>query len=170
MYMEDRIQVRSKKYKKLQHRSLLVLLTIKERWSSSIVCVNGIEFTSKAMLVWRKESSARLNAIQLPRPSQNSFIESLIVKVRNGCLVQHWFRLLEKAKWKIDKWREQCNNARSHSFLNYLPWRYWSEGCLNWNFDSASGINSGERSERFHHHFDWFLYTLAVVSLLPIDK
>jgi len=121
--MEERIQVRSKKYKKLQHRPLLVLLTIKERWSSSIVCVNGIEFTSKAMLVWRKESSARLNAIQLPRPSQNSFIESLIVKVRNGCLVQHWFRLLEKAKWKNDKWRQHAT-IYDHTVLGYLPWQY----------------------------------------------
>lgn len=82
----------------------------------SIVGVNGIGFTSKAMFFWRKESSLRLNVIQLTRPSQNSSIGSLIVKVRNECLAQHWFRLLEEAKWKIDKWREQCNNLRSHSF------------------------------------------------------
>ena len=81
----------------------------------SIARGNGIGFTNKAMVFWRRESSVRLNVIQLARFSQNFFIESLIVKVRNECLIPHWLRLIEEAKRKIDKWREQCNKERSRS-------------------------------------------------------
>jgi hypothetical protein len=39
VYVEERIQVRSKKYKKPQHPPLLVPLTINEFWSMDFVSV-----------------------------------------------------------------------------------------------------------------------------------
>lgn len=42
MYVEERIQVRRKKYKKSQHPPLLVLLTINECWSIGFVTVQQV--------------------------------------------------------------------------------------------------------------------------------
>ncbi|MBT7561188.1 MAG: transposase [Proteobacteria bacterium] len=42
-------------------------------------------------------------------------------KLRTEFLNQYWIRLLDKAGWKINKWREHYNNVRPHSSLGYLP-------------------------------------------------
>lgn len=86
----------------------------------SITCDNGSEFTSKAMFFWAKELNIKQNFIQLGKPTQNAFVESLNGKFRNECLKQHWFRSLAEARYEIDKWREHYNHVRPHSSLNYL--------------------------------------------------
>jgi putative transposase len=88
---------------------------------ASIVSDNGPEFTGKAMFDWAEESGTRQAFIQPGKPTQNAFVESLTGKFRNECLNQHWFRSLEHAKEKIDRWREHYNQVRPHSTLGYLP-------------------------------------------------
>lgn len=85
-----------------------------------IVCDNGPEFTCKAMFFWQKESHVKLAFIQLGKPTQNAFIESLNGKFRNECLNQNWFRSIDEAKRTIDLWRDHYNTIRPHSSLNYL--------------------------------------------------
>ncbi len=84
---------------------------------AKIVCDNGIEFTSKAMFFWSKESQVELRFIQPGKPTQNAFVESLNGKFRNECLNQHWFRTMEEARYEIDLWREHYNTIRPHSAL-----------------------------------------------------
>jgi putative transposase len=62
-----------------------------------IICDNGMEFNSKAMLFWSRESSVKLGFIQLGKPTQNAFVESLNRKFRSECLNRHWFRTKEDA-------------------------------------------------------------------------
>jgi putative transposase len=86
----------------------------------SIVCDNGTEFTSKAMFFWSGENNVKLDFIQPGKPTQNAFIESLNGKFRDNCLSLHWFKSMEDAKEKIDTWRNDYNNVRPHSSLNYM--------------------------------------------------
>ncbi|GGF67653.1 hypothetical protein GCM10011338_19840 [Alteromonas lipolytica] len=91
-----------------------------------VICDNGTEFTSTAMIFWSKETGVELGfsggiTIQPGKPTQNAFVESLNGKFRNECLNQHWFRTLDEARCEIDLWREHYNNVRPHSSLNFLP-------------------------------------------------
>ena len=83
-----------------------------------VICDNGTEFTSKAMFFWRKETGVSLGFIQPGKPTQNAFVESLNGKFRNECLNQHRFRTMDKARYEIYLWREQCNIIRPHSSMD----------------------------------------------------
>ena len=54
--------------------------------SKTIVCDNGLEFTSKAILLWAKKAGVKLRFIQPGKPTQNAFIESFNGKFRDYCL------------------------------------------------------------------------------------
>ena len=86
-----------------------------------IVVDNGTEFTSKVMFEWTEGNGTKLQFIQLGKPTQNAFVESLNGKFRNECLNQHWFRSLDEATQTISDWREHYNAIRPHSSLGYLP-------------------------------------------------
>jgi putative transposase len=86
----------------------------------SITCDNGTEFTSKAMFFWSQETQVKLNFIQPGKPTQNAFVESFNGRFRDACLNQHWFRILQEARYEVAKWQHHYNNERPHSSLNYL--------------------------------------------------
>lgn len=87
----------------------------------SITCDNGTEFTSKALFFWSKDEKVKLNFIQPGKPTQNAFVESFNGKFRDHCLNQHWFRSIDEARGLIDNWRQDYNEIRPHSSLNYQP-------------------------------------------------
>lgn len=70
---------------------------------NSIVCDNGTETTSKAMLFWSRQTG--LGFIPVGKPTQNTFVESFNGKFSEECLNRHWFRKIEEAWVKIDQWR-----------------------------------------------------------------
>ena len=61
----------------------------------------------------------KLHFIQPGKPTQNAFVESFNGRLRDGCLNQQWFQSLEDAREIIDAWREDYNQIRPHSALNY---------------------------------------------------
>ena len=54
------------------------------------------------------------------KPTDNAFIESFNGSFRDECLNAHWFLSLMDAKEKIETWRQDYNEFRPHSSLNYL--------------------------------------------------
>lgn len=49
------------------------------------------------MFLWSKETGVELGFIQLGKPTQNSFVESLNGKLRNEYLNQDWFKTMDEA-------------------------------------------------------------------------
>ena len=92
-----------------------------------IVCDNGPEFRSKAMLKWAETNGVELCFIQPGKPTQNAFVESLNGKMRTECLDRHLFIDLLEAKKIIEDWQEHYNEKRPHSALNYLTPREFIE-------------------------------------------
>ena len=84
-----------------------------------IVSDNGTELTSKAVLQWAAYRRIEWHYITPGRPSENGFTESLNGKIRDECLNEHWFDNLREAKEIIESWRQDYNNVRPHSSLNY---------------------------------------------------
>ncbi len=83
----------------------------------TIVCDNGTEFTSRAMLKWAEAHARGLHFITPGRPTENPYVESFIGKFRYECLRQHWFDDLVDARAKIEIWREDYNHVRPHRSL-----------------------------------------------------
>jgi len=61
-----------------------------------------------------------LKLIQPGKPTQNGFIESFNGRFTDEYLNEHWFKDLNQARDIISDWRQDYNERRPHSTLNYL--------------------------------------------------
>jgi putative transposase len=87
----------------------------------AIVLDNGPEFRGRALAAWSEERGVRLEFIQPGKPGQNSYVESFNGRLRDECLNANWFTSLSDARRKIETWRQDYNQHRPHSSLDYLP-------------------------------------------------
>ena len=85
----------------------------------AIRCDNGPEFASRHFLAWCEQRRIGLVHIQPGRPMQNGHVESFNGRLRDECLNANWFATLADARTKIEAWREDYNEQRPHSSLNY---------------------------------------------------
>ena len=85
----------------------------------SIRCDNGPEFTSRHFLAWCEQRRIGLLHIQPGRPMQNGHGESFNGRLRDECLNANWFATMADARQKIEAWRQDYNEQRPHSSLNY---------------------------------------------------
>ena len=79
----------------------------------------GPEFTGKALDQWAYEHGVQLKLIQPGKPTQNAYVESFNGKFRDECLNEHWFQSLAHARAIIQAWRQDYNEQRPHSMLDY---------------------------------------------------
>ena len=79
----------------------------------------GPEFTGKALDQWACRHGVQLKLIQAGKPTQNAFIESFNGRFRDECLNDHWFTSLAEARILIAAWRQDYNQHRPHSALDY---------------------------------------------------
>ena len=87
----------------------------------AIVVDNGPEFRGRALAAWSEERGVRLEFIQPGKPVQNAYVESFNGRLRDECLNANWFTSLSDARRKIESWRQDYNQQRPHSSLNYMP-------------------------------------------------
>jgi len=80
---------------------------------------NGPEFTGSAMDAWACSRGVGLHFIEPGRPSQNGHMESFNGRLRDECLNENWFLGLDDARRIIEEWRNDYNENRPHSALNY---------------------------------------------------
>ena len=85
----------------------------------SIRCDNGPELTSRHFLAWCLERKIELVHIQPGKPTQNAQVESFHGRLREECLQVSWFYNLFDARKKIAQWRQEYNEERPHSSLDY---------------------------------------------------
>ncbi len=79
----------------------------------------GPEFTCRALDQWAFKHGVELRLIQPGKPTQNGFIESFNGRFRDECLNEHWFSDILHAREIINDWRQDYNESRPHSSLNY---------------------------------------------------
>jgi len=80
---------------------------------------HGPEFTGRALDQWAYEHGVQLKLIQPGKPTQNAYIESFNGKFRDECLNEHWFQSLAHVRAVIQAWRQDYNEQRPHSMLDY---------------------------------------------------
>jgi putative transposase len=80
---------------------------------------NGPEFVSRAVDQWAYEQGLQWHTIQPGRPMENGYVESFNGRFRDECLNENWFRDLADAREKITQWKQDYNEKRPHSSLQY---------------------------------------------------
>jgi transposase InsO family protein len=80
---------------------------------------NGPEFVAKAVCQWLGSCSCQTLFINPGSPWENGYIESFIDKLRDECLNREIFRNGKEAQAIVENWRQEYNNYRSHSSLDY---------------------------------------------------
>jgi putative transposase len=105
----------------LRVRRVLDRLASERGLPEAIVVDNGPEFRGRALTAWSEQRGVRLEFIQPGKPAQNAYIESFNGRLRDECLNANWFTSLSDARQKIETWRQDYNEQRPHSSLNYLP-------------------------------------------------
>ena len=80
---------------------------------------NGPEFVAKAVCQWLESSSCQTLFINPGSPWENGYIESFIDKLRDECLNREIFRNGKQAQAIVENWRQEYNNYRPHSSLDY---------------------------------------------------
>lgn len=78
---------------------------------------NGSEFISKALDKWAYDNGVELDFSRPGKPTDNPFIESFNGSFRDECLNVNWFLSLEDAQEKIERWRQEYNEDRTHTAL-----------------------------------------------------
>ena len=81
---------------------------------------NGSEFTSRAMLRWGAERDVNLHFIDPGKPTQNAQIESLNGRIRDEFFNVSGFVSIFEVRQRALTWKEDYNNVRLHSSLDYL--------------------------------------------------
>lgn len=102
----------------------------------TVRCDNGPEFTSRHFLAWCEERRIGLVHIQPGRPMQNGYVESFNGRLRDEGLNANWFATLMDARQKIESWREEYNNERPHSSLDYRTPREFA--AIQWSKERES--------------------------------
>jgi putative transposase len=105
----------------LRVRRVLDRIASERGLPEAIVLDNGPEFRGRALAAWSEERRVRLEFIQPGKPAQNAYAESFNGRLRDECLNANWFTSLSDARRKIESWRQDYNQQRPHSSLNYLP-------------------------------------------------
>jgi putative transposase len=105
----------------LRVRRVLDRVAAERGLPEAIVLDNGPEFRGRALAAWSQERGVRLEFIQPGKPVQNAYVESFNARLRDECLNANWFTSLSDARRKIENWRQDYNQQRPHSSLNYLP-------------------------------------------------
>jgi putative transposase len=105
----------------LRVRRVLDRIASERGLPEAIVVDNGPEFRGRALAAWSEERGVRLEFIQPGKPVQNAYVESFNGRLRDECLNANWFPSLSAARRKIETWRQDYNQQRPHSSLNYLP-------------------------------------------------
>jgi len=71
-----------------------------------IIVDNGPEFLSRVVDQWAYENGVEFHFIEPGKPTQKVYIESFNGKLRDECLNQNWFLILNDARRIIEETRE----------------------------------------------------------------
>jgi putative transposase len=82
---------------------------------------NGPEFIAKEIRRWLCQASVGTLYIQKGSPWENGYVESFNGKLRDELLNRELFLSVTEARHVLDAWREEYNERRPHSSLNWQP-------------------------------------------------
>jgi putative transposase len=110
------------------------IVGLRGRPPSKIRLDDGPELVSRILDHWAYRHGVTLDFSRPGKPTDNSYIESFNVRLRDECLNTHWFLSLADARAKIEAWRRDYNDCRPHTSLGLQTPA---------EFASSAGVNPG---------------------------
>jgi len=101
---------------------------------------NGPEFIAYAIQDWLKEREVKTIYIKPGSPWENGHIESFHDKLRDECLNRELFGSLLEAQIILEQWRNEYNDQRPHSSLDYLTPSEYARSASDAGLQSAYGL------------------------------
>ena len=92
---------------------------------------NGPEFVAKLVRDWLSQAKVGTLFIAKGSPWENGYVESFNARLRDELLNRELFLSVTEAQWVIDRWRNDFNNHRPHSSLNYQTPAAFAAGCAD---------------------------------------
>ena len=80
---------------------------------------NGPEFIAKEIRRWLDRASVVTLHIQKASPWENGYVESFNGRLRDELLNRELFLSLPEARYVLDEWRQEYNERRPHSGLDW---------------------------------------------------
>ena len=107
---------------------------------------NGPEFVSRAVDQWAYEQGLQWHTIQPGRPMENGYVESFNGRFRDECLNENWFSDLGDAREKIARWKQDYNEERPHSSLQYrTPVEFAAQSAVSFYPDGVGqGVSNAD--------------------------
>jgi len=94
----------------------------------TIRCDNGPEFAGRVLDQWAFFNQVELDFSRPATPTDNAYIESFNVRLRQELLNASWFTSLAEARACMEAWRKEYNEERPHTALNNrTPKQYLAE-------------------------------------------
>jgi len=118
-------------------------LRLQGRLPQCIRMDNGPEFTGKALDAWAHTHNVRLDFIRPGKPMDNGHIESFNGKMRDECLNQNVFLSLADARDSLERWRDDYNQSRPHSSLDWMSPEEYYERHQPYNPTGSTNSNLG---------------------------
>ena len=123
-----------------QQVALALSQVVAERGTpQSITADNGSEFAGKVMDGWTYQHGVQLEFVRPGKPIDNGYIESFNGRLRDECLNAETFFDLSDVREKLERWRVDYNQVRSH---NALGDRSPEEYADNWKQSSAASLRT----------------------------
>ncbi len=98
---------------------------------------NGPEFVSHAVDQWAYEQGPQWHTIQPGRPTENGYVESFNGRFRDECLNENWFSSMADARERIAQWKQDYNELRPHSSLQYRTPMEFAQQSASFYVDEA---------------------------------
>ena len=108
---------------------------------------NGPEFVAKRVRKWLNQADVGPLYIAKVSPWENGYVESFNARFRDELLNRELFLSVTEAQWVIDRWRNNYNQHRPHSSLDYQTPAAFAAGCANYARPTAS-VRQHSRSTR----------------------
>jgi putative transposase len=102
---------------------------------------NGPEFVSRTVDQWAYEQGLQWHTIQPSRPMENGYVERFNGRFRDECLNENWFGDLADAREKIAQWKQDYNEQRPHSSLQYrTPVEFAAQSAASFYTATGTGM------------------------------
>ncbi|RYF15678.1 MAG: transposase, partial [Oxalobacteraceae bacterium] len=81
---------------------------------------NGPDFSWRALDRGAYDNGVTQDFSRPGTPTDNAFVEWFNGSLRDGCVNAHWFLSIADGRAKIEAWRRNYNESRSHTSLGWM--------------------------------------------------
>lgn len=152
----------------VQVKRILDSIVLFHGYPAAIRTDQGPKFTCRVLDQWAFEHGVELRLIQLGKPTQNGLIDSFNGRFRDECLNEHWFSDIIHAREIINDRRQDYNECRPHSSLDYQTPAEFAVGWRNGKYEEKP--DPDPKSCSIQKQNSGMIFTPPRAEVVPMKK